>query len=285
MDNGKNMKLLYGKPVADEILTRLKADIAGHEEKPGLAVILIGEDKASQLYVNLKEKAAKQIGVEFCKYLIPEITAESDVLKLVDLLNQDENIQGIIVQLPLPAGFDTEKIIRSIDSQKDADGFHPENAKQFLQGAGKVWPVFPSAILRLIESSREELAGKKAVIAANSEEFGEMMQEALRRSGISAGYVLAKAVPSNLGQIQAADIVVSAVGAPGLLKGGMFKEGAIIIDGGIKQVGKKIVGDVDFASTEGKDGFLTPVPGGVGPVTIACLLENVYSAFVAQQKE
>jgi methylenetetrahydrofolate dehydrogenase (NADP+)/methenyltetrahydrofolate cyclohydrolase len=278
------MELLYGKPIADEILKHLKKAISKYEEKPGLAVILVGDDEASKIYVNLKEKAAKEIGVEFYKYILTEHDSEEDIEALIEMLNDDEEIHGMIVQLPLPAKFDTQKIISMINPQKDVDGFHPENAKKFIQGQSLLWPVFPLAIIRLIEESGEKLKGRKAIVIANSDDFGKIMQTALEQKDIESEYILAKDVSSNLEKIKTSDIVVSAVGSPGLLRDGMFKEGVIVIDGGIEKVGERVVGDVDFASIEGNIGFITPVPGGVGPVTIACLLGNVYLAFEAQQK-
>jgi len=273
----KIMKLLYGKPIADEILSRLKSEIAKLGEKPGVAVVLVGNNNASKIYVSLKEKAAQTIGMNFFRFDMAKNVPENDITDLVQKLNADEKIHGIVLQLPLPDGFDSEKIISRIDFKKDVDGFLAKSEKD-LQ------PVFPHAIMLLAESSGEISGAKRAIVIANSDEFGKVMSAALAQKNISAEYFIAKDISSNLGKIKEADIVVSAVGSPGLLKGEMFKDGAIIIDGGIEKIGGKVVGDVDFASTEGKKGFLSPVPGGVGPLTIACLLENVYLAFKAQQK-
>lgn len=285
------MKLLYGKSVAQEILSRLKNDISLREQKPGLAVILVGSDKASQLYVALKERTAKEIGMNFFRYDFSQNVSQEEILQQIEKLNNDANVNGVIVQLPLPAGYDTQKIIASIDPKKDADGF---SAKGAVSASGarstsdehpELVPVFPKAIIKLIESSEQNLVGKKAVSVVNSELFGQTMVEMLGRENVASEYVLAENILSNLEKIKASDIVVSAVGSPGLLRGEMFKDGSIIIDGGIEKVGEQVFGDVDFASTEGINGHITPVPGGVGPVTIACLLENVYLAFEAQQKE
>lgn len=279
------MKLIYGKMVAETILNRLAGDISLRAEKPGLAVILIGSDKASKLYVNLKEKKAREIGMNFFRYDLTEEVSQVEVLGLIEKLNMDTLVSGIIVQLPLPKGFDTQEIINSIAPEKDADGFHPTNTELFLNGENAVAPVFPRAILQLIKSAGENLQGKKGIVVANSDEFGKIMSAMLERENITAGYVLAENILSQLGQIKDADIVVSAVGSPGLLRGEMLKDGSIVIDGGIEKVKEKVLGDVDFASTQSLSGHITPVPGGVGPVTIACLLENVYLAFEAQQKE
>jgi len=273
------MKLLYGKPIADEILSRLQSDIFKSAKKPGLAVILAGNNEASKIYVALKEKAAAEIGMNFFLHRVAENVLEKEVTELIEKLNRDDSVHGIIVQLPLPAAFDTEKIISSIDPEKDADGFHMQNIADFMSGNGKIFPVFPQAILCLAESSGEELKNKKAIVIANSDEFGKVMVSALEQKSISAEYIISGEIQRNLGKIEAADIVVSAVGSPGLIKGEMLKEGAIIIDGGISKINSKVVGDVDFASTKEKNGYLSPVPGGVGPLTIACLLENTYLAF------
>lgn len=272
------MKLLYGKIVADKILKRLKGDILVCEKKPRLDVILVGNDKASQLYVSLKEKTAREIGMEFFLHKFEENISEDFLLQKISELNEDSDTSGIIVQLPLPEKFETDKIISAIDPEKDVDGFSSKSVQHGLL------PVFPLAIVKLIESSAQNLFDKKAVVIANSEIFGNTMCEMLNQSGLTSEYILKPSVSSQLGKIKAADVVVSAVGSPGLLSGQMLSDGSIVIDGGIEKVGDKVMGDVDFASTEGKNGFLTPVPGGVGPVTIACLLENTYLAFKAQQK-
>ena len=268
------MDLLYGKPIAEEMLDRLKGEIFLLEKKPALAVVLVGNDEASKIYVNLKEKAAKKTGIEFFKYLISENADEKEILQLIDFLNKDSEINGIIVQLPLPQKFDAEKIIGLIDKKKDVDGF-----------LGEFKPVFSSAIMLMIESSGERIAGKKAVVICNSDDFGKSMVTILTQKDVFAEYVLAGDISANLGKIGAADVVVSAVGSLGLLRGEMLKDSAILIDGGIEKVNGKVFGDADFASFEGKNGYISPVPGGVGPVTIACLLENTFLAFKAQQKE
>lgn len=279
------MELLYGKPVADKILARLNESVKREIQKPGLAVLLVGNDEASQIYVSLKQKRAQEIGMNFFRFDMPKFISQDEIISKIDELNNDKNVHGIIVQLPLPRGFETEKIINAIDPKKDVDGFHPQNSADFLEGDTDLWPVFPRAIVELIKSSGQNLDGKKAIAVVNSQEFGSAMVRALGKIGLEAGYVLSGELPSNLGQIKDADVVVSAVGSPGLLEGQMFKSGSIIVDGGIEKIGEKILGDVDFGSTEGLEGWISPVPGGVGPLTIACLLENTYLAFGAQQKE
>ncbi|MEI7621327.1 MAG: bifunctional 5,10-methylenetetrahydrofolate dehydrogenase/5,10-methenyltetrahydrofolate cyclohydrolase [Candidatus Moraniibacteriota bacterium] len=277
------MKLLSGRLIAEKMLSALKADILASEEKPGLAVVLVGENQASRIYVRLKEKRAKEIGMNFFLHKFPAQTSQAEILQCLAELNVNEKVHGIIVQLPLPAGFETEKIIFAIDPKKDVDGFHPANSAKFLQGKASLWPVFPSAIVRLLESSGENLVGKTALVLGNSKEFGVVMVSALQQKGLSAQFLTASEIPSQLGKIKAAEVLVSALGSPELLSGQMLKDGALVIDGGIEKVGDRVLGDVDFGSTKGVTGYLTPVPGGVGPVTIACLLENTWLAFKARK--
>jgi methylenetetrahydrofolate dehydrogenase (NADP+)/methenyltetrahydrofolate cyclohydrolase len=257
------MKLLKGKIVAEKILGELRKKIAKRRIKPGLAVVLVGENKASDIYVSLKQRAAGRVDMDFWVLKFSARSAEKDILQAIKELNQDENINGIIVQLPLPKKFNTQKIISAIDSKKDADGFSGMN------------PVFPMAIWKLLESSGKELKNKKAVVIANSEIFGEMMVKVLKNKKIKAEYILSKNIKGQIPNIKSADIIVTAIGKPKFLKGTMLKKGAIVIDGGISKQEKRVLGDVDFGSISKVAGALSPVPGGVGPVTIACLLENV----------
>jgi len=272
------MRLLKGKKIAGKILKDLKKALQKQKNRPGLAVVLVGENKASKVYVGLKKKAAKAVGINFYLYKFKKLEKESVVIKKIKELNKDKKISGMIVQLPLPSGFSTQKIINVIDVQKDADGFHPENLKKFIAGGKGVEPVFPKAIISILEElPRAELSEtKKAVIIANSKEFGNTMKAALKIKGIKADYILARDIKNKSDKIKEAGILISAVGKPRLIKGGMIKKDAIIIDGGITKIGRKVFGDVDFNSVKNKVSYITPVPGGVGPVTIACLLENVY---------
>jgi methylenetetrahydrofolate dehydrogenase (NADP+)/methenyltetrahydrofolate cyclohydrolase len=279
------MKLLFGKLVAEKMLAHLKSEIFLFEKKPRLDVVLIGKDEASKLYVALKEKKAREIGIDFRLHEFDENVSLNDIVLLINDLNLNEDVSGMIVQLPLPEKFNTDEIISLIDPKKDVDGFHPKSSELFLQEKNCMAPVFPSAILQLIQSSQQELNGKFALVIANSDEFGIIMCKVLQNAGLSAEYVLANSISQNIDKINTADVVVSAVGLPGLINGQMLKGGAIVIDGGIKKVKEKVLGDIDFASTKGLNGYITPVPGGVGPVTIACLLNNVFLAFKAQQKE
>lgn len=263
------MKLLKGKNIADKILSKIKAKIRKEKIKPILAVVLIGENKASRIYVNLKKKAAKKIGIGFRLYKFSKNSSEAEIIKKIKELNGDKKISGIIIQLPLPKKFNAQKIINAINPKKDADGF---SAKSIVD------PVFPKAIMNMLEAvpRAKLLENKKCLVIANSERFGKVMAATLKKKKIKAEYILYKNYKKSLPAVRQADIIISAVGKPDLMKGAMIKKGAIIIDGGITKVGKKVLGDADFKSVKNIAGYLSPVPGGVGPVTIACLLENVY---------
>jgi methylenetetrahydrofolate dehydrogenase (NADP+) / methenyltetrahydrofolate cyclohydrolase len=273
------MILLEGKKIAKNILAEIKREIAENGSQPGLGVVLVGGNEASRIYVGLKEKEAREVGIEFRKIALPENISQSLVLEEIKKLNDDKKIHGIIVQLPLPEGLDKNEIIQAIKPEKDADGFCEENLKNFFRGEAEILPVFPLAILELIKSSGQELDNKKALIMGNSEEFGKTMRVMLEKEGIYSEYILHDNINQNLDKIKKTDIFVTACGEAGLIKGDNIKDGAIVIDGGIIKIENKIFGDVDFESVRDKNIFLSPVPGGAGPVTIACLLQNVYLAY------
>ncbi|MCX6765531.1 MAG: bifunctional 5,10-methylenetetrahydrofolate dehydrogenase/5,10-methenyltetrahydrofolate cyclohydrolase [Candidatus Moranbacteria bacterium] len=279
------MKILSGKRAALKILNNLEVNIRKLPAAPGLAVLLIGDDKPSHLYARLKQEAAKKIGVRFYLVKFKENAAERKIIEKISVLNKNGKINGIIVQLPLPSKFNARRIIKAIDPEKDVDGFHPENMKLFLKSKERFWPVFPRAIVKLIEESRLKLLGKKAVVLANSQSFGKIMVAALGKKKIRAKYILFKKVKENVKLIKKADIIVVAMGIPNLVKGKMIKEGAVVVDGGITKRGKKVLGDVDRESVKYVASYLSPVPGGVGPVTVACLFWNVYLATKEQLKD
>lgn len=279
------MELIKGKIIADKILENISQKIKDEKLNPGLAVILIGDDEASKTYVRLKEKAAEKIGISFSLLKYKNDVTEKEVLEKINQLNNDAKTCGIIIQLPLPNHLNKLKIISAISPKKDADGFHPDNLKLFFSGKASLNPVFPSAIVKILESipkSQSSEAGKYAVIIANSESFGQVMRKSLENIGIRAENLSCGALGMNNQKIKQAGIIITACGIPGLVKGNMVKKGAIIIDGGIARVGDKVKGDIDLDSVREIAGFISPVPGGVGPVTVACLLENVYRVASAQ---
>jgi len=270
------MEILDGKKIADAILEELKSKILEENLHPVLGVILVGENEASKIYVDLKGKAAEKVGIGFRKIEMSENVSEEEVLNKITELNEDAEVNGVIVQLPLPKHLDKIKIIQAIDAKKDVDGFHAENIELFFASQERFFPVFPKALLELLKSTGEKLAGKKAVIICNSQEFGKTMQIVLQREKVSSQYFFRDDVEENLVDFQDADILITACGVPNLIQGELLKAGVIVIDGGITRVGDKVVGDVNVSSVQNLEGYLSPVPGGVGPVTIACLLQNVY---------
>lgn len=273
------MKIIDGKTIAAKKLLAVKEDVIESNLEPALAVILVGDNPASHLYVKLKEKAAKEIGVELRKYLFDVDAPKEELAASINFLNADPDTHGIIVQLPLPGHLDAEEIVSMIDPKKDVDGFHTNNQSRFLSEEECVYPVFPRAIVELIESCNVVLPEKKAVILGKSDVFDRVMTHALEKKGMNAEFIVCKE-KRDLSQkekdiINQSDVIVTACGVPGVLSCDIVRDGTIVIDGGISKVDGKTVGDVDTAECDDRDIFLSPVPGGVGPMTIACLLENL----------
>lgn len=258
------MKLLKGKIIADKILKRISCGIKKEKIKPGLAVILVGKDKASEIYVKIKKKTAQENGLLFYLFNFSSKVHEKEIINLIQKLNADKKINGIVVQMPLPKRINTKKILAAIVSQKNVD-----------KG------VFPQAIMEILKSAKIDLCGKKAVVFGNSTYFGKTMLSLLEKCGIKSNFYSKgeTGIIKNIKKLKKADIIITALGKPNFINGKMIKNGAIVIDGGIVKKGKKIVGDVNRESMEKKNIFLSPVPGGVGPVTVACLLRNTYRFF------
>lgn len=268
------MNIIDGKKIAAEIRAEIKKEITESGIKPGLAVILVGADPASHLYVGLKEKAAAEVGIHFEKYLFFATEPEEKIIAKIKELNTRPDIHGIIVQLPLPQGFDENKIVAAIDPKKDADGFHPENIKEFLAGKMKIIPPVISGILKLIEATNTETTNKKIAILANSKILTESLRKILEGNEIK----IIIAPESLTTEIADADIVISALGRPKIITADAIKPGTILIDVGTTRLEDgRTVGDLDFDSVAEKAGWITPVPGGVGPMTVAELLQNILS--------
>lgn len=279
------MALLYGKPVADKLLLETKNRIETSGVVPGLAVILVGNDAPSHLYVNLKEKSAKEIGIHFEKFLFDALVPVEKIYECIDALNERDDIHGIIVQLPLPDGFDTDAIIRHIDPKKDTDGFHEKTLEHFLAGDIDACPVFPRAMLELLRTGKGYYLGEKGLVVANSDMLGKIMTQALALEGLDSGYILSSEKKEIIAEkTKEAKVVVTACGMADLITGEMIAENSIVIDGGISHLDGKVVGDVDRESVERKSRWLTPVPGGVGPVTVASLLARVTDAALRKQE-
>lgn len=278
------MKLLSGKPIAEKVLAAAAELIRSEKIVPGLAVVMVGNDPASEMYVGLKEKAAEHIGVHFEKHTLPGDVDTETVCALIQRLNEQSGIHGIIVQLPLPEGIDTDAVIAAIDPKKDADGFHPETVDQFLSGKITVPPVFPRAILTLLRGTEQSLEGKSAIVFANSELFASVMKQSLQSIGVESDSSIDWGDTEAINRLHEYDIVISAKGNPNFLRGDMVRSGAIVIDGGITRVGEKVESDADRSTFESLDGFITPVPGGIGPVTVALLINRVVELALGKEK-
>ena len=274
--------IIDGKTFAEELRGRVAALVASFEaktgRKPGLTVVLVGEDPASAVYVRSKGKATEAAGMKSDTIRLPAETGQDELLALVRNLNADETIDGILVQLPLPAQIDEQAIITAIDPNKDVDGFHPVNAGRLAAGIDGLVPCTPLGCLMLLKDRLGDLAGKEAVVIGRSNIVGKPMAQLLL--GESCTVTIAHSKTRDLAQVvRRADIVVAAVGRPEMVKADWIKPGAAVIDVGINRVaagdGKtKLVGDVAFAEARCVAGHLTPVPGGVGPMTVACLMYN-----------
>ncbi len=286
------MQILDGKKVSEDIKNEIAAEVQkmkdNGEKVPHLAAIIVGNDGASLTYVGSKVKACERVGFESTLVKMPSTTSETELLKKIKELNQDDNIDGFIVQLPLPKQIDTQNIIMSIDPSKDVDGFHPENFGKMALDMSTFIPATPFGILELLERYNVSTEGKHTVVIGRSHIVGRPMSILMGRKGFpgNSTVTLTHSHTKNINQITSqADIIITALGVPNYLKAEMIKDDAVIIDVGITRVidetsekGYRITGDVDFEMVSKKASFITPVPGGVGPMTIAMLLKNTLLA-------
>ena len=275
-------QLIDGKAIAASLRQQIAKRVAERHEQglrtPGLAVILVGSDPASQVYVSHKRKDCEEVGFISQAYDLPSDTTQQDLTDLIDRLNDDANIDGILLQLPLPAHLDASKLLERIRPDKDVDGFHPYNVGRLAQRIPLLRPCTPKGIMALLESTGQDLYGMDAVIVGASNIVGRPMAMELLLAGctVTVTHRFTKDLADHVGR---ADLVVVAAGKPGLVKGEWIKEGAIVIDVGInRQADGKLVGDVVYETALPRAGWITPVPGGVGPMTRACLLENTLYA-------
>ena len=273
IDGKKEAQLLR-----NEVKTEIKSLKSKNNKVPSLTVILIGDFAPSQIYVKNKEKNAKEVGInsEVVKY--SKDVSEQEVLKKIKELNNNETVSGILVQLPLPPQINKEKIINSINPLKDVDGFHPINVGNLSSGYNATVPCTPLGCLLLIKKVESNLSGKHAVIIGRSNLNGKPMAQLLLKENCTVTIVHSKTKDLKIECLKA-DILVAAVGVPNLVKGDWVKKDSIVIDVGINKVGDRIIGDVEFETVKEKAKAITPVPGGVGPMTIACLLKNTLECF------
>ncbi|WP_145562753.1 bifunctional methylenetetrahydrofolate dehydrogenase/methenyltetrahydrofolate cyclohydrolase FolD [Yersinia aldovae] len=275
-------KIIDGKTIAQQVRNEVAAlvqkRLAAGKRAPGLAVVLVGENPASQIYVASKRKACEEVGFVSRSYDLPTTTTEAELLALIDSLNDDTEMDGILVQLPLPAGIDNVKVLERIHPDKDVDGFHPYNVGRLCQRAPKLRPCTPRGIVTLLERYDIPTYGLNAVVVGASNIVGRPMSLELLLAGCTT--TVTHRFTNNLRQhVENADLLVVAVGKPGFIPGEWIKPGAIVIDVGINRLESgKVVGDVEFDVAVERAGWITPVPGGVGPMTVATLIQNTLQA-------
>lgn len=269
---------LISQTVRSEVGARVKARVEAGLRAPGLAVVLVGQDPASQVYVGSKRRACEEVGFISKSYDLPTTTTEAELLSIIDTLNQDSEIDGILVQLPLPAGMDSTKILERIDPEKDVDGFHPYNVGRLSQRIPKLRSCTPKGIITLLDRYNIEVRGMHAVVVGASNIVGRPMTLELLLAGCTTTtcHRFTKDLEHHIRQ---ADLVVVAVGKPNFIPGEWIKEGAVVVDVGINRLDNgKLIGDVEYDVAKTKASYITPVPGGVGPMTVASLIENTLLA-------
>lgn len=283
-------RIIDGKAVAAEVRSDVARKVAAlkaqHGRVPGLAVVLVGEDPASKVYVRNKSEQTTEVGMNSIEHKLPAETTQEKLLALVESLNNDPQVHGILVQLPLPKHIDAELVLNTISPEKDVDGFHPVNVGRLWIGERSLAPCTPTGSVILAKSVAPDLTGMNAVVIGRSNIVGKPMAALLLRENCSVTVVHSR-TRDIASVVKTADLVVAAVGIPEFVRGDWIKPGAIVIDVGINRVvgenGKgRLVGDVNFAEASNVAGAITPVPGGVGPMTIACLLKNTLEAFEMQ---
>ncbi|MBR4292147.1 MAG: bifunctional methylenetetrahydrofolate dehydrogenase/methenyltetrahydrofolate cyclohydrolase FolD [Clostridia bacterium] len=277
--------LIDGKAISASVREEMKAEVAAMETKPGLAVIIVGNDPASKTYVKNKKKGCEQVGFYSEVHELPESTTQQELIALVNKLNGDEKIHGILVQLPLPRHLDDKAVIAAIDPRKDVDAFAEVNVGKIMIGNHSFLPCTPAGIMVLLERSGIDISGKECVVVGRSNIVGKPM--AMLLLGANGTVTVCHSKTRDLAEVtRRADILVVAIGKADFITGDMVKEGAVVIDVGMNRNAEgKLTGDVDFKSVEPKASYITPVPGGVGPMTITMLLRNTITAKLASDAE
>ncbi|MCH5196933.1 MAG: bifunctional methylenetetrahydrofolate dehydrogenase/methenyltetrahydrofolate cyclohydrolase FolD [Oscillospiraceae bacterium] len=277
-------QIIDGKAVSAAIKEQVRDEIARDNIKAGLAVVIVGNDPASRVYVNNKKKACEFCGIQSFEYALPEETSMQELLELIDTLNNDKNVNGILVQLPLPKQLDEKAVIERISPQKDVDAFHETNVGKIMIGNYSFLPCTPAGCMELIHSTGISVSGKECVVIGRSNIVGKPMAMLLLHE--NGTVTICHSRTKDLAEVcRRADILVAAVGKPNFVTADMVKEGAIVIDVGINRLENgKLCGDVKFDEVSEKAGWITPVPGGVGPMTIAVLMKNTLTAAKLQNK-
>lgn len=279
-------KIIDGKIISASVKERVKAEVESLKQQGisvGLAVIIVGEDPASKVYVCNKKKACEALGIISQEYALPENTTQEELLALIETLNNEKSINGILCQLPLPKHLDENAVINAISPLKDVDAFHPANVGKIMLGDYDFVPCTPAGIMEMLKYENIDITGKNCVVIGRSNIVGKPMSMLLLHKNGTVTVCHSKT--QNLKEVcNKADILVAAVGRPNFVKTDMVKEGAVVIDVGINRVDGKLIGDVDFEAVKDKCSAITPVPGGVGPMTIAMLMQNTLTAAKKQNK-
>lgn len=281
-------KLIEGKPIADGIKTALAAEVAAlkakHGKTPKLVALQIGENASSAVYVKAQKKCAEAAGMEYELKVLPEATSQSEALAVITKLNEDSSASAIILQLPVPKGIDAKVLSCAIAPDKDAEGMHPENLGKMLCGQYKIGPCTAMAVMELLESTGVKLYGKEAVVVGHSEIVGKPLSLMLlnKFATTTVCHIATGERGALADHVKRAEVLIVAVGKAGIVKGEWIKDGAIVIDVGINKMGDKIVGDVEFDAASKKAAYITPVPGGVGPLTTTILMRNTVELFRAK---
>lgn len=273
--------LINGKEISQKVKNEVKQEVLALDDlgiTPGLAVVIVGDNAASRVYVNAKKKACEEVGIYSEEYTLPAQTTQDELLDLIKTLNNKADIDGILVQLPLPNGIDEKLVLETITPKKDVDAFHAENVGKIMIGNYELLPCTPAGCMELIHSTGVEIAGKNCVVVGRSNIVGKPMALLLLHE--NGTVTIAHSKTEDLAAVcREADILVVAIGRANMITGDMIKEGAVVIDVGMNRMEDgKLCGDVEFASASEKAGYITPVPGGVGPMTIATLLKNTVTA-------
>ena len=280
------MRLIDGKIISASVKARVKAEVEELKNQgitTGLAVIIVGEDPASKVYVSNKKKACEALGIISEEYALPEDTTQEELLELIDKLNKKSTINGILCQLPLPRHLDEQAVINAILPEKDVDAFHPQNVGKIMLGEYDFVPCTPAGIMEMLDYEGIDIQGKTCVVIGRSNIVGKPMGMLLLHK--NGTVTICHSRTKNLAEVcKNADILVAAVGRPNFVTADMVKENAVVIDVGINRVDGKLVGDVDFENVKDKCSAITPVPGGVGPMTIAMLMQNTLTAAKKQNK-
>jgi methylenetetrahydrofolate dehydrogenase (NADP+)/methenyltetrahydrofolate cyclohydrolase len=266
------MKLIDGRAMAEKIRAEAAREAKRLKLSPGLGVVLVGDDPASHLYVGLKESACAEAGIHFEKFLLADTASTKDVIDIVTMLNRRDDIQAVLVQLPLPVGIDAHAVTTTVDPAKDVDGFHPANLRAYLTGEPVLEPGLVTAIRLLVEAAGVSGQGRRAVVVGNSRVFAEPVKKGLEHHGYETDIVLD--LEHAEAKTREADLIVIAVGHPGWLTADKVKKNAVVIDVGTSRVAGRTVGDADLTGLERLVSAITPVPGGVGPMTVAMLIKN-----------